>query len=95
MPKKQKEPFYLGDREFTAKMVKIYSWIMPFIFAAMAILMLISKAPVSALIFLFGAIVMIPKFRDRLQQYHFNSIARFIFCAVIILLGIYSTTLYA
>lgn len=59
---------YLGDPEFSAKMMKIYAWVIPVVFILMTCLFLIAGAWLSSLCFLGVAILVILPFRLGLKK---------------------------
>lgn len=85
---------YLGDSEFSAKMMKIYAWVIPVVFILMTCLFLIAGAWLSSLCFLGVALLVMPPFKAWFKKVKLNGLLKFILGIVLILLGIYSTGIY-
>ena len=93
MPQKNKNIF-IGDPVFTKKMMRLYSWIIPFIFAVMAIAMLVYKAWLSGLLFLCGFVLTFPYLSPFWQRHKIGIALKFILSGLIIALAVYCTKFY-
>lgn len=85
---------YFGNPEFTKKVTKIYSWVIPVIFILMTCLFLVSQAWITALCFGGVILLCLPPFNSIYQKFRLGSFTRLIFGVILILLAIYSTGVY-
>ena len=90
----KKTRIYLGDPEYTKKMMKVYGWIMPVVFLAMALAMFVYRAWITGLIFLAGLLLTLPYFRPFWDRLRIGSFLKLILCALLIALAVYSIRLY-
>lgn len=90
----KKPYFYLGDPEFTKKMMKIYRWIMPFTFTGMFLVFAISKAWLTSLLFLLVAVIYIPFFKDFFAKFRLIGLLKAFVAVILIISAILSVNLY-
>lgn len=88
------QKFYLGDPEFSRKMRKLYSWIIPSVFTVMCLLFLIERAWLTALCFLGVVLVSLPWLRLFFEKLHIGGVLKFVICVVLVVLGVLSTGVY-
>lgn len=88
------QKFYLGDPEFSRKMRKLYSWIIPCAFMVMCLLFLIERAWLTALCFLGVVLVSLPWLRSFFEKLHIGGVLKFVICVVLVVLGVLSTGAY-
>lgn len=88
------QKFYLGDPEFSLKMRKLYSWIIPCVFMVMCLLFLIERAWLTALCFLGVVLVSLPWLRSFFEKLHIGGVLKFVICVVLVVLGVLSTGAY-
>ena len=89
-----KKTYYLGDPEFTKKMMKMYAWIMPFIFMSMTLLLLYLKCWVPALLFLVDFFIVFPPFKKYMDKVYIKGVGKFAVCAFFIYLALSLADLY-
>lgn len=94
MEKKSGTKLYLGDKDFSDQMRKIYKWIIPVFFFGMFFFFLISGGVVPALLFLAVALLYFPGWKDRLAGYHIKGAIKAILAVLLIIAAVYSTGLY-
>ena len=93
--KQEKKPqLLLGDPEFTKKMMKLYAWIMPFVFAMMTLAMFLTKAWIPGLIFLCGLVLTIPLLNDFWSKLKIGIAWKFILSILLIALAVYCIKFY-
>ena len=88
------QKFYLGDPEFSRKMRKLYSWIIPCVFTVMCLLFLIERAWLTALCFLGVVLVSLPWLSSFFEVLHIGGVLKFVICVVLVVLGVLSTGAY-
>ena len=94
MGKKSGAKLYLGDKDFSNQMKKIYKWIIPGFFFGMFFFFLISGGVVPALLFLAVALLYFPGWKDRLAGYHIGGLVKGVLAVLLIIAAVYSTGLY-
>lgn len=85
---------YFGDPEFTKKLMKIYEWVIPFIFILITCLFLFSQAWLTALCFGGVILLCLPPLKSTYKKFKLGSFIRLIFGVILILLALYSTGIY-
>lgn len=90
----KKPYFYLGDPEYTKKMMKIYAWIMPVTFTGMFLIFALSKAWLTSLLFLLVAIIYIPFFKEFFAKFKLIGLFKAFVAVVLIISAILSVNLY-
>ena len=89
-----KGKLYLGDPEFTKKMMKLYAWIMPVVFGGMAILLLSQKCWIPFMLFLINFILVFPPLKKQLDKIKIKGLIKIIICIGLTYFGLYLTSLY-
>lgn len=89
-----KKVFRMEDPKFVKTITKVYSYVYPFAFGVMTIILLFSGALVSSLCFLIPFILTLPQTRDFFAKYKIQGLLKLVLCVGMVMLGLYSTILY-
>lgn len=91
---KEKKVFKMEDPKFVRTITKIYSYVYPFAFGIMTVLLLFSGAFVSSLCFAVPFVLTLPQTRDFFEKIRIKGLLKLVLCVGMSLLGLYSTILY-
>ena len=85
------ERFNLGDPQFSKRITKVYSWLIPAIYSVVTLAFLLSGAILPAGLFLLVVILTFPPLKEKIK---IKSLLRFGLCVILTLAGMYATGLY-
>jgi hypothetical protein len=86
---------FLGDPQFTKKMMKVYAWVMPVIFGGMFVLLTITKAWIPASLFFVNELIVFPPLDKILwEKLNLTIGLKFLICAVLTVIALAFTGAY-
>lgn len=77
----------LEDQEFGRKMMTIYSWIFPVIFASLGIIVLFGGAWICTLMLLVDSYIASPLASEKMKRWHIKGFLRVIICIAILVIS--------